>query len=95
MQSGSHFGAHLAGEDQLAAHAPDTASDLRDARHRGLGETDECVDEDREAGSPYSGHDVPYLAGQVEVGKIKLRIRTFEYDDPQAWAGVHPHEQIL
>src|SRR4029077_16546695 len=31
--------AHVASEDELAAHAPDTASDLRNADHRGLGET--------------------------------------------------------
>src|SRR4029077_15758739 len=30
--------AHVAGEHELAAHTPDTASDLRDAHHRGLGE---------------------------------------------------------
>ena len=28
--------AHVAGEDELTAHAPDTASDLRDADHRDL-----------------------------------------------------------
>src|SRR5437870_8364306 len=33
--------AHVAGEHELAAHAPDTASDLRDADDRGLGETHE------------------------------------------------------
>ena len=33
--------AHVAGADELAAHAPDTASDLRDADHPGLGETHE------------------------------------------------------
>src|SRR2546425_1244237 len=67
--------AHVAGEDELAAHAPDTASDLRDADHRGLGETHERIQQDREARSPDSSHDVPYLAGQIKVGKIKLGIR--------------------
>src|SRR4030088_1811756 len=52
MQTHSDFGlaqsrvlarreAHVAGKDELAAHAPHTASDLRDANHRGLGETHE------------------------------------------------------
>ena len=60
MQSYSDFGlaesrvlarreAHVAGEDELAAHSPDTASDLRDADHRGLGETDKRIHQDREA----------------------------------------------
>src|SRR5712672_3376250 len=35
---------HIAGEDELAAHAPDAASDLRDADHRGFGEADERID---------------------------------------------------
>src|SRR2546421_6654405 len=47
--------AHVAGEDELAAHAPDTASDLRDADHRGLGETHERIHQDREARSPEIG----------------------------------------
>src|SRR5947199_342445 len=87
--------AHVAGEDELAAHAPDTASDLRDADHRGLGETHERIHQDREARSPDSSHDVPYLAGQIKVGKVKFGVRAFEYDDPQARAGVHSREQIL
>src|SRR6202047_4233194 len=87
--------AHVAGEDELAARAPDAASDLRDADHRGLSETDERIHQDREAGSPDSSHDVPYLAGQIKVGKVKLGVRALEYDDPQASAGVHSREQIL
>src|SRR6266849_7656933 len=86
---------HVAGEDELAAHASDAASDLRDADHRGLGEADERIHQDREARSPDSSHDVPYLAGQIKVGKVKLGVRAFEYDDPQARAGVHSREQIL
>ncbi len=46
-------------------------------------------------GSPDSSHDVPYLAGQIKVGKVKLGVRAFEYDDPQARAGVHSREQVL
>jgi len=87
--------AHVAGEDELAAHAPDAASDLRDADHWGLGKTDERIHQDREAGRPDSCGDVPRLAGQIKVGKVELRIRALEYDDTQARAGVHSSEQIL
>src|ERR1700747_1380470 len=87
--------AHVAGQDELTAHAPDTASDLRDADHRGLGETHERIHQDREARNPDSGHDVPYLAGQIKVGKVKLGVRAFEYDDPQARAGVHSREHTM
>src|SRR6516164_7744785 len=87
--------AHVASEYELAAHPPDTASDPRDADHRGLGETHERIHQDREPRSPDSSHDVPYLAGQIKVGKVKLGVRAFEYDDPQARAGVHSREQIL
>jgi len=70
MQSHSDFGlaesrvlarceAHVAGEDELAAHAPDAAPDLRDADHRGFGETHERIHQDGEARSPDSSHDVP------------------------------------
>src|SRR5229473_6439701 len=106
MQSDTDFGlaesrvlarreAHVAGEDELAAHAPDAASDLRDADHRGLGETDERIRQDREAGRPDGRGDVPRLAGQIEVSKVELRIRALEYYDTQARAGAHPNEQIL
>src|SRR5467141_1716846 len=87
--------AHVAGEDELAAHAPDAASDLRDADHRRLGEADERIHQNREAGRPDSCGDVPRLAGQIKVGKVEVRIRALEYDDTQALAGVHPNEQIL
>src|SRR5207244_7188457 len=86
---------HVAGEDELAAHAADAASDLRDADHRGLGETDERIHQDREAGRPDRGGDVPRLAGQIKVGKVELRIRALEYYDPQARAGVHSSQKIL
>src|ERR1700680_2621902 len=87
--------AHVAGEDELAAHATDTASDLRDADHRGLGETHERIHQELYARRPNSSHDVPYLAGQINVGKVKRRVRALEYDDPQARAGVHSRQQIL
>src|SRR2546426_6520467 len=87
--------AHVAGEDELAAHAPDATTDLRDADHRGLGETDERIYQDREAGRPDSCGDVPRLTGQIKVGKVELRIRALEYYDTQARAGVHSSKQIL
>ena len=87
--------AHVAGEDELAAYAPNTASDLRDADHRGLGERHERIHQDRESRSPHCNHDVPYLAGQIKVGEVKLEVRAFEDDDPQARASVHSREQIL
>src|ERR1700730_5487499 len=61
--------------------SPQPASDLRDADHRGLGETDERIHQDREAGRPDSCGDVPRLAGQIKVGKVELGIRALEYDD--------------
>src|SRR5438034_432042 len=72
---------HVAGEDELAAHAPHAASDLCDANHRGLRETDERIHQDREAGRPDSCGDVPRLAGQIKVGKVEVRIRALEYYD--------------
>jgi len=32
---------------------------------------------------------------QIKVGKVKLGVRAFEYDDPQDRAGVHSRKQIL
>jgi hypothetical protein len=41
--------AHVAGQDELAAHTTHAASDLRDANHRKLGEMDERIHENWEA----------------------------------------------
>src|ERR1700682_4019685 len=87
--------AHVTGEDELAARAPDAASDPRDADHRGPGETHERIHQNRQAGRPDSCGDVPGLAGQIKVGEVEVRIRALEYDDTQAPAGVHPNEQML
>jgi len=88
---------HVAREDELAAHAPDPASDFRDAYDRRPGETDEGIDQDWQAGGPGSVDqaEAPREVAQIEVGKIELRIRTLEYDDTKARAGVHSTEQIL
>src|SRR5690349_8525375 len=87
--------AHVASEDELAADAPDAASDLRDADHRRLGETNERIHQDWKAGRPDSRGDVPRLAGQIKVGKVEFRICAFEYCNTQARTGVHSSEQIL
>src|SRR6267143_1982405 len=88
---------HVAGEEELAADAPGPASDLRDAYDRRPGETDEGIHQDWQAGRPGSVDqaEAPREVAQIEVGKIELRIRTLEYDDTKARAGVHSTEQIL
>src|ERR1700745_1572884 len=75
--------AHVAGQDELAAPAPYAASDLRDADHRRLGETDECVHQDRQPGRADCCGDIPCLAGQIKVRKVEFRIGALEYYDTQ------------
>src|SRR6202011_1504280 len=87
--------AHVTGEDELAAPAPDAASDLRDADHRGPGETHERIHQDREAGRPDSCSHIPRLPGQIKGGKEELRIGALESDAQQARAGAHSSEQVL
>ncbi len=88
---------HVAGEDELAAHAPGPASDLRDAGDRGLADSDERIHQDREARRPggLEQAEAPRDIGQIKVAKVELRIRALEYDDAKALAGVHSSEQIL
>src|SRR3981189_1102799 len=66
--------AHVAGEDELAAHAPNATPDLRDADHRRLGETHERIHPNRESRSPVASRSVPYIAGQIKVGEVKLGV---------------------
>src|ERR1700747_1042383 len=87
--------AHVASEDELAAHSPHAASDLRDADHRRLGETDECVHQDRQPGRADCCRDIPRLAGQIKVRKVEFRIGALEYYDTQTRTGVHSSEQVL
>src|SRR5437899_9232395 len=87
--------AEVAGETELSAPARDTASELRDAGRRGRGESHGRICQDREDRTNDSSHNVRYPAGQIKVGKVKFGVRAFEYDDPQARAGVHSREQIL
>src|SRR5260370_21856118 len=66
--------AHVAGEDELAACAPDAASDLRDADHRGLGEADERIYQAGKAGRPDSCGDFSRLASQIKGGNVVLML---------------------
>jgi len=40
-------------------------------------------------------HDIAQLAGQVKVGKVKIRNCAFKHDDAKSLACVHSREQIL
>src|SRR2546428_13059742 len=77
---------HVAGEDELTAHAPDPPSDLRDADDRRLGETDERIHQDRQAGRSggFSEGAAPRPVGQIKVGKVKLTVRALCYDAAKA-----------
>jgi hypothetical protein len=56
--------AHVAGQHELAAHTTHAASDLRDANHRSLGETDERIHEDWEPRRPDGcGERPPSISG--------------------------------
>ena len=87
--------AHVAGEDELAAHPRAQPRIFAMLTTGDLGRRTNVSIEDREARSPDSSHDVPCLARQIKMGKVKLGVRAFEYDDPQARTGVHSREQIL
>src|SRR5258708_40000563 len=66
--------AHVAGEDKLAAHAADAASDLCEADNRGLREALERIHENRKPGSSDSCGDVPNLASQIKVRSEERRV---------------------
>src|SRR5207249_4861109 len=80
---------------RVFSRAADAATDLRNADHRRLGETDERIHQDREAGRPDSCHDVSRPARQIKVGKVELGIRALECDDTDVRAGVHSSEEFL
>src|SRR6266699_6611383 len=80
---------HVAGEDELTAHAPDPPSDLRDADDRRLGETDERIHQDRDAGRPGGLEQAERGLAQIEMGEIEIGVRALEYDDSEARACVH------
>jgi hypothetical protein len=86
---------HVTSEDELAAAAAHAASDLCDTDYRGLGDTDERIHQNREAGRPDGRGDVSRLAGQIKVSEIEIGNRALEHDDAQALTGVHPNKQIL
>jgi len=57
---------------KLAAHAPNAASDLRDADHRGLGETHETYPSGSAGRKARPAVKMfPHLAGQIEGGQGK------------------------
>src|SRR5579862_5346206 len=87
--------AHVTGEDELTADAPDAPSDLSNAHHLGFRETDECIHEDWEAGKPYRGHDISDFPSQIKMRQIEIGNRALEYDNSQGRACVHTGEQIL
>ncbi len=88
---------HVAGENELAADAPYPPSDLRDADDRGLREPHKRIHQDGEPGRTgiLEQAEVPRRIAQIEVGKVELGIRAFEYDDTKARAGFHSSEQLL
>jgi hypothetical protein len=56
---------HISGENELAAHVTDAATYHRGADHGRLGESDERIHKDREAGRADSCGDILRLAGQI------------------------------
>src|SRR2546422_11345700 len=88
---------HVAGEDELAAHAPDPPSDLRDADDRRLGETDEGIHQDRQAGRSggFDEGEGSRRFHQDKVSKVELSVRALAYDETKARVRVHSSVQSL
>src|SRR3989442_15811888 len=82
---------HVAGEGELAAHAPDPPSDLRDADDRRLGETDEGIHQDRQAGRTggFDEAEVSPPVDQVKVSKVERRVRAIKSYHTKARGRVH------
>src|SRR6202043_3127914 len=70
--------AHVAREDELAACAAHASADFRDTDDRRLRGTHERIQKYRETGGANAGHDIAQLAGQVKVGKVKIRNCAFK-----------------
>src|SRR5260221_4897723 len=85
---------HVAGEEELARYSTGPATDLRDADNRRLGETNERVQQRREAGGPdsFEEGERPRRVFHLKVGEIEVGIRALEYDNTKARAGVHSRE---
>src|SRR6185295_15042688 len=88
---------HVAGEEELARYPAGPAPDLRDADNRRLGETNERIQQRREAGGPDSLEQAegPLRVFHLKVSEIEVGIRALEYDDTKALAGVHAREYFL
>src|SRR6266566_5148735 len=72
---------HVAGEDELAAHAPDPPSDLRDADDRRLGETDEGIDQVKVSKVELRVRALEYddTKARVRVHSSEQILEVFEY----------------
>src|SRR5258708_4598479 len=87
--------AHVTGKDELTADAPDAATNLSNTHHRRFRETNECIHEDWEAGTPYRGHDISDFPSQIKMRQVEIRNRALEYNHSQGRAVVHTGKQIL
>src|SRR5579862_7546731 len=87
--------AHVAGEDELAAHATHAAPDLCEADNRRLRKAHEGIHQNREARGAHSGHDVSEIARQIEVRQVEVRNRALENNDTQGLSGIHPDKKVL
>jgi len=85
---------HVAGEEELARYSTGPAPDLRDADNRRLGETNERIEQRREAGGPdgLKQGEGSRRVFYFEMGEIEVGIRALEDDDTKARAGVHSPE---
>src|ERR1700760_3895379 len=106
MQPDSEFGmtqfrvlarceAHVAGKNELAAHATHAATDSCETDNRHLRKPHERVHQNGEARGSQSRHDVPELAREIEVRQIKVGKRTLEYNHPQSFSHLHPDKKVL
>src|SRR6266699_133038 len=87
--------AHVAGEDELAAHATHAAPDFCEADNWRLRKAHERIHQNREARGAHSGHDVSDLARQIEVRQVEVRNRALEYNDTQGLSVIHPDKKVL
>src|SRR3984893_3877485 len=87
--------AHVAGEDELAAHATHATPDFCEADNRRLRKAHERIHQNREARGAHSGHDVSDLARQIEVRQVEVRNRALENNDAQGLSAIHPDNKVL
>src|SRR5579862_2532667 len=87
--------AHVAREDELAAHAAGAAPNFCDADHRGLREAHERIHQNGKARSTDSRHDVPEFPRQIEVRQVKVGNCALENNDAQALGRIHSDKKVL